>query len=106
MALGAITATKVRRGDMGPLFIDELSFAGDGAYPAGGTPGIQALLRAQTKDQRQLHAVMDQGGVSTHYAVYDKANDKLVVYVRATGVEVAPAASLAAVTFKLLALSV
>lgn len=78
MAIGAITV--INKSQMpGPLNIDEVSFAGDGAYPAGGTAGFQAIIRAalQKGNVTLLFVVpMDAGG---YVPFYDVANDKLKV---------------------------
>lgn len=111
MALGAITVVENVVAD-GPVRMDLLSFAADGAYPTGGTAAFQAAVRtALAKGNLELVAVIPQdcGG----YGVcYDKANDKLKCYTGdndnvADGpqVQVANAANLSAVTFKVLVLS-
>jgi hypothetical protein len=109
MAIGVITLAEQAKTQ--PVFVDRLSFAGDGAYPTGGTAAFQAKLRAKTGDQRQILAVIPQdcGG---YHVVYDHAADKLKVYhgnndggADGPAVEVPNATDLSAVTFNLAILS-
>lgn len=102
MAIGAITVLEVTAGD-GPLRMDLLQFAGDGAYPTGGTPNFQAAVRAALgKGQIELIGVIGQvcGGLHPYY---DKAADKLLVYSGAA--EVSGASNQSAVQFRLIAIS-
>ncbi len=108
MALGTMTLNeKAIASGSCPSFQEDFSFPGDGAYPTGGTVGFQALVRAATgvKEARTVQAVVDISGGATYYPVYDRANDKLKVFVRATGVEVADTTNLSATTFRVLVLS-
>lgn len=91
-----------------PLFANLVSFDGDGAYPAGGTPGFQAAMQAVIGSGRELVAVLGQdcGG---YVPVYDKANDKLKVYEQ-TNVATSPlietaTANLSGTSFNVLVLS-
>jgi hypothetical protein len=104
--IGAITVSKnaIKKASS-VLYVQDISFAGDGAYPTGGTAGFQASVRAITGDQREIVVVDDVGAIAGFYAVYDKANDKLKVFVRTTGVEVANATDLSGTTFKLCVLA-
>jgi hypothetical protein len=110
MALGTITNPAGLDGPGGPtpVFADLISFAGDGAYPAGGTAGFQASYRAATKNNREVLGVLPQdcGG---YVPVYDKTNDKLKVYEQ-TNVATSPlietaTADLSGTTFNLIVLS-
>lgn len=103
MALGTGTLQAAAGGaPSAPLTVDVISFPGDAAYPAGGTAGFQAYVRALLGGQaKTLLAVIDVGKLAGHYAVYDHEGDKLQVFVRTTGVEAAPAANLSASTFRL-----
>jgi hypothetical protein len=91
-----------------PTFHDRLSFAGDGAYPTGGTVGLEAAIQKLRADGRALIAVIGQdcGG---YVVTYDEVNDKLKVWTTPAGggvlVEVANAANLSAVTFNIVAIS-
>jgi hypothetical protein len=81
MAIGTITvAASVGQKPTGATFVGLLSFAGDGAYAAGGTPAFQASVRtALGLGNIEVLAVLGQdcGG---YVPVYDKTNDKLKVY--------------------------
>jgi hypothetical protein len=102
MAIGAITVLEVTAGD-GPLRADLISFAGDGAYPTGGTANFQTLVRnALGKGRVEIIAVLGQdcGGRTP---VYDKALDKLKVYNGTS--EISNATDLSATTFRLVVLS-
>ncbi len=106
MALGTITLVKDAGGmPSAPSFADALSFAGDGAYPTGGTAGFAALVQAKSGDTRQPYAVIPVGLNGGYNAIYDLANDKLLVEVKSSGVEVANAVDLSATTFKVVVLS-
>jgi hypothetical protein len=109
MAIGTITVTA--KSQVSGLNLDRISFAGDGAYSAGGTPGFQALVRAALgKGNVTLLAVTAEA--SGGYMVqYDTTNDKLKIYqgdndnsADAPAIENATA-NLSGVTFKLLAIS-
>jgi hypothetical protein len=109
MALGTITV--VAKSQVNGLNLDRISFPGDGAYPAGGTPGFQALVRtALAKGSVTVLAVAAEA--SGGYVVqYDTTNDKLKIYqgdndnsADAPGIENATA-NLSGVTFKLLVIS-
>lgn len=111
MAIGAITV--VERVDIGGhARMDLLSFAGDGAYPTGGTAGFQAAVRSAVgAGNLELVGVLPQDCGGYHVA-YDKAADKLKVYhgdndggADGPGVEVPNAADLSAVTLRLLAIT-
>lgn len=78
MALGAITVNATIDGSK-PVFFDDISFAGDGAYVAGGTP-FKALLRAKTVDQREPRALIPIGACGGYTIKYDFANDKLQIF--------------------------
>ena len=110
MAIGAITKTPADSGSVGPghVYADAISFAGDGAYPTGGT-AFDALFKAVVKDDRNILAVLnaDSGGFTP---VYDKATGKLKVYrtgaVNAAQEEVPNTTNLSATTFRLVVISV
>lgn len=77
--IGAITIVRKSGQDGSPAFKDVLAFNGDAAYPTGGTPLFQELVRARFGDRREVIAVFPQdcGGYT---CAYDKTNDKLKVY--------------------------
>ncbi len=91
-----------------PIFHDVLTFAGDGAYPTGGTLGFGAAVQSFYGDGRQVLAVVGQdcGG---YVPVYVPGTDALKVYKSAGSaapmVEVSNAANLSAVTFNVLVIS-
>jgi len=110
MALGTITvpATGDSKGGGFPVFFDRISFAGDGAYPTGGTASFQAAFREKVSGNREILAVIpeDCGG---YVPVYDKTNDKLKVYEQ-TNVVTSPlietaTADLSGTTFNLVIIS-
>lgn len=81
MAIGAITS-EAEHGHRGTdaIFLELISFAGDGTYSAGGTAGFQTSVRAALDaGDIEILAVFGQdcGG---YVPVYDKDNDKLKVY--------------------------
>ena len=87
MALGTMTIVD-GSAVVGPEFTDEVTQVGHSAYVAGGVTGLQAKLRAARGDQRTITQVVDQS-VGANYVVYTPNDDKLHVFVRATGVELA-----------------
>ena len=105
MSIGAITKpASVGAVPKSPTFTDLISFAGDDAYPTGGTVDFQDTFRAAVGDNREVMGVIAQD-CGANDVVYDKANDTLVVRVRATGAEVANATDLSGTTFNVLVLS-
>lgn len=109
MAIGTITAVVDVGQKGGPIIADLISFLGDGAYAAGGTPGFEALVRAALgRGDVDVIAVVGQdcGG---YVPVYDRANDKLKVYEQ-TDTATTPlietaTANLSGTTFSVLVLS-
>lgn len=114
MAIGAITIESVRETRDGGQEI-LMSFAGDGAYVAGGTADFNdavreaiALKHAAASDKN----VRGEEQVSVMYVVpvtagvyvpsYDFANDKLFVYDNSTDAE-SVVANMSATTFRLVA---
>jgi hypothetical protein len=114
MAIG--TVTRVTGGDAGanpatPTFTDLISFAGDAAYPTGGTTGFEATFRAVSGLQgRQVLSLVATGACGGYTPRYDEANDTLMVFeCGADGDpfdEVANATNLSGVTFKVAVTSV
>lgn len=107
MAIGTITiGVQAGKRTSTPTRIIPLQFAGDGAYPADGTPGFEASVRAALDFEFvTLLGVISQdcGG---YIPVYDRENDKLKVYEQ-TDVATSPlietaTANLAGTTFNLL----
>lgn len=84
MALGA-SPTVVRKIKTAPLFVDQLTFLGDSAYPAGGTVAFSTYYKAALEAAeahaggREILTVVQQDA-SGYVLRYDKANDKLMVF--------------------------
>jgi hypothetical protein len=108
MALGPATINvQAGKSASAPTFLDDLSFAGDSSYPTGGTVDFEAFVQgaAGIKEGRTIDAVIDIAGNATHYPVYNKATNKLMMFVRATGLEVANATNMSGTTFRFLVVS-
>lgn len=107
MALGTATVgTEFGGVASRPIYFNKLSFAGDGAYPTGGTANFTEYVQAATERFVTPFYVVGRGvgGGAAYYVEYDETNDKLLVLVGATGLEVAPG-DLSGVTFNVLVLS-
>jgi hypothetical protein len=103
MALGTITIVK-QAAAHGPLFHDRISFAGDGAYPTGGTAAFETTFRSKIGSSRTIVAIIpDDCGV--YLPSYDIANKKLKVKGIADGAEVSNATDLSGTTFNLTVIS-
>lgn len=108
MPLGTPTRVAAESAAAERLFVDQLSFAGDSAYPTGGSTNFDQFVRDLTNDGRNVIAVIgnDCGANDVHYVPpVGSTPGKLKVYVRATGVEVANATDLSAVTFQVVVFS-
>lgn len=104
MALGTATNNGERmKSHSHALDAVDLSFLGDSTYPAGGTPGFQAYVRAVLKRDVTILGILEQGLNGGHTLIYDPANDKLIAEVKATGVEAAPG-DLSGITFRVVVL--
>jgi hypothetical protein len=100
-ALGTLAIVESIKHD-GGSFVDRCTLVGDADYATNGTSGLQAALRALRKSPHlDLVSVVDEGVQAGHYLVYDHAADKLVAFVRTTGVEAAAGTDLHATTFVL-----
>jgi hypothetical protein len=106
MALGTPTRAQTAGAKREAIFHDLITFAGDGAYPAGGTAGFLAWFRAMSgRAGATILAVIDQSQPDTLSVLsYDHTNDKLFARVRTTGVESA-VGNQSAVTYRLLVIS-
>ncbi len=100
MALGAMTNDKEHLSNPGPMGLARLSFAGDGAYPTGGTAGFQALVRTLLKKPGLEVIDVISGDCGDNLVHYDKANDKLKQRVISTGAEAANASNQSGVTLR------
>lgn len=100
MAIGTITVLDKSQ-ISGTLNNDEILFAGDATYPAGGTPGFQQLVRkALGKGNVTILYVVPQAGQALQ-PWYDNDNDKLKVF---NGTSEA-SGSLSATTFRVVVVS-
>jgi len=80
MAIGAMTlGTGAGGSPSAPVFFDPVSFAGDGAYGAGGTADFEGSFQAEIGCARTIVAIIP-GDCGGYVPVYDRANDKLLVY--------------------------
>jgi len=96
------TPTITQGGDPSvPVFHDIITMTGDNPYGVGVDYAATVLLQAKIGLGRTIIGIQDMGDNATYYCKWDAANDRIVVYVRATGVE-AGAVDLSAVVFKLL----
>lgn len=104
MALGTPATSPGQQGQttMRPNGLLRLQFAGDSAYPTGGTLEFaETYLRAELSRDVEVTQVFGYGktaGAITHIADYDAANDALQAFVLA-GTEVPNATNLSSVTF-------
>ncbi len=111
MALGTATLVDATGHSRRACFIDSLSFAGDSAYPTGGTAAFEAYVKAKLAvGAIDVVACVGQdcGG---YVPCYDKTADKLKVFYSnsdsADGplIEVTDTTNLSGVTFHVLVLS-
>lgn len=80
MAIGTITVgTGAGKASSAPTFFDPISFAGDGAYGAGGTADFEGSFQTKIGCARTIVAIIP-GDCGGYVPVYDRANDKLLVY--------------------------
>lgn len=78
MALGTPTVvTKDHKSSSAPLKFFHLTFAGDGAYPGGGTASFESFVRTAVGEAVDVLWVQRAGACGGYTPVYDKANDKL-----------------------------
>jgi hypothetical protein len=86
MALGTLTVVE-KVAAQGPVVFARCTLVGDGTYPAGGSTGLLALLRAALKlPNANILSIKDEG-ILADAVEYDHANEKLFVRVKATGIE-------------------
>jgi hypothetical protein len=105
MAISAFTlADSPSGGSTSNVFHDRVTFAGDDAYPTGGTAAFAALIKAQTGDNR-TPIIIIAGLCGAFLPQYDVANDKLVVRQLSDGAEVANTTDLSGTTFNLVVVS-
>jgi hypothetical protein len=102
MALGAGAVVKKLEG-LQPVYHEFITLVGDGAYAAGGSAGFKAKFEEVVASKRTILAVLDQS-LLADAVEYDHVNDKLLVRVKATGVESA-VADQSGVTYRMLVIS-
>lgn len=110
MALGSITVPEHAGRGAAPVFHDVLSFAGDSAYPTGGSD-FAALHEAAVGAGREVMAIVPIA-VGGYQLEFVKASGKLKVLfgdnnnaADGPAVEVPNATDLSAVTFRVLVIS-
>jgi hypothetical protein len=114
MALG--TPTLARKIKTAPIFIDQLTFAGDGTYPAGGTAAFTTFFKTalEAADMhsagREILSIV-QVDASGYVLRYDKANDKLMAFESDNGgadgpLQESTTANMSGVTFRVMITSI
>lgn len=93
MALGTVTLGKSGSVSSAPTYLIKLTVGGLGTYATGGVTGLKAAVEA--KLDRSIDIVHVQGRSGVYTVEYDSANDLLLAYDDATGLEVANSTSLA-----------
>lgn len=85
------------------LDVVDISFPGDDSYPTDGTPEFQAYVRDLLPEKREVTVlgVIPSGLNGGHTPIYDSVNDKLIMVVAATGVEVGNGVDLQTSTIQL-----
>ncbi len=109
MALGAlVSVNKETKGAGDHIFLDEVTLVGDDSYPTGGSAGMEALLRAEIGDNREIVGLIDNAANGGYMSKYDKANKKLMLFKSNTAAipqEESNATDTSGVTFSFLVLS-
>lgn len=101
MALGSITVLDKHQ-ISGTLNHDEITFNGDGAYPAGGTPGFQDLVRKALGKGNVTIINVDTQDSAGFTAAYDALNDKLKIF---TGAGAEASGNLGSTVFRIVVIS-
>lgn len=99
--VGASADNKQSNGSTTNVVHRTITFLGDAAYATGGSAGFTAFVRGVLADGQEYEVLaISQVSPSGDLALlYDKANDKLMVFDRTDGSEEANAANHAATTF-------
>jgi hypothetical protein len=108
MALGTITRVAAKSGDSSkPVFYDRISFAGDDAYPTGGTTGFDTAIQTLLGDAREVVAVIpeDCGPYMPAYLPDDSGTLKVYEGASGANAEVGDTTNLSGTTFNLMVLS-
>lgn len=104
-ALGTLTVVEQIK-SQGPVRVTRFTLVGDADYATGGTAGLLAKVKEKLVSYNEnIVAVIDQSVAAATYLVYDHTNNKLVAFVRTTGVEVAAGTDLHATTFDIVVIS-
>lgn len=106
MAVGAFTiGTEAGGAPSQSVFHEQFTMVGDSAYPTGGTLLFGATLAAQfpLRSFSAASVVKVEGRSTTHTLEYIPSTGALKAYVRTSGVEVANAVDLSAITFDMYA---
>ncbi len=88
MSLGLLSI--VKNVELGNAKLLKATIVGDNAYPAGGSTGLLAKVRAALSDDNAaILSVKDDSGptASLSRLEYDHTNEKLFARVKTTGVE-------------------
>lgn len=96
MALGALTTNARTQAGSSPVSFFDFSFAGDSSYPTGGTVDFEGTVQAKLGRQVEVLSVIP-ASISGYTPVYDKANDKLMMF-RVGGADAAAATAAAVAT--------
>lgn len=111
MSLGPVTvvATNFAAPSV-PTFVDDVTFALDASYPAGGYAGLNTLLNAATGSNRTVVEVLTSVDLSGYVPTWDAAAGKLRLFTSngagpAPLAEVVTATDLHTVTLRLRVLS-
>ena len=108
MSLGTLTRVAAKSGDSSkPIFYDRVSFAGDSAYPTGGTTGFDALITALLGDSREVVGIIpeDCGAYMPAYLPDDDGTLKVFEGTSGANAEVTDTTNLSGTTFNILVLS-
>lgn len=87
MALGTATlGAQAGKSASAPTRHIVLTFVGDSAYPTGGTAAFQQYVRSALGENVTVLGIIDQS-IGANELVYDVANDKLMSFVKSSGLE-------------------
>ena len=102
MALGtAVNNGERMKSHSHALDIVDVSFPGDTSYPTDGTADFTQYVRDLLGRDVSIVDVRPLGLNGGYEAIYDAANDKLLMVVKATGVEVGDTTPMQGTTFRM-----
>lgn len=102
MALGTMTkVADLHKMASAPAGYLQMTFAGDGSYPTGGTANFEASVRTACGKAVDVLFVIKCADSGIYTPIYDKAADKLFVEDD-EGVEVSNGVDLSGTSFKIL----